>query len=370
MSTKFNNARSSLGLLVLLLASAKPVLAQPPVATLESSRYADAITELRQYRSAHPKDAAGSLVLAIAITGQQWGRIVESSWFVQLRDEIVKPGRTEAELNELYRKVQRDLTAVIASLDEATSLFQSATQADVKVPLRIGKLQVPTPGGRSTPWLSMVGASITNVESVVHLDQADAVWLRGQVELQLGLLRFLLAHDFRASLRIVHFKSNYPLDSFADLDSLDWPVTDPAMLKSSLQHLERFATLHHSVRALVEAEQDDDLEFVTAFDQTPTLNSRPVGKEVWDQRQEWFTLWQDLLAGRIGAPIIAEYPTFKNLFNARRAFLESKRFDLIGILHGDAIKPFLDPQLNLDRTQVQKLLTGFLGGYSQLMFPG
>ena len=123
-------------------------------------------------------------------------------------------------------------------------------------------------------------------ELTFAFDQGDALWLRGYCHVLMGLSDFIVAHDWHESFDAAfhHFfpktdspfaaalaapdennpmySEGAPVADFISFFHIRWPVSDPALMAGVRQHIKAMIALSRESWNSIEAETDDDLEWL------------------------------------------------------------------------------------------------------------
>jgi hypothetical protein len=194
----------------------------------------------------------------------------------------------------------------------------------------------------------------------IAFDRGDAIWLRGYSNALLALTEFLLAHDWRegfeATFHIFFPRPEWPFaqlvnppggapfdsDRIADVVSfihlLNWPVVEPARLGATRRHLGQVIALSRQSWDAIEAETDDDREWIPSPRQTSQIVRLTVDRE---RLAAWRAMLDEAEAVLDGRKLVPHW-RFAKGFNLRRVFEEPRRFDLVLWITGPGAVPFLE----------------------------
>jgi hypothetical protein len=121
---------------------------------------------------------------------------------------------------------------------------------------------------------------------------------------------------------------------------IDWPVAEPGHLASARQHLLSMIALSRESWKRIEAETDDDQEWLPGPDQSgPFANMRVTDALVADW-MHFLDGFEAVLEGRLLLPHW-RFDTDRGL-NVRRLMEEAKRIDLLMIVLGPGVLPFIE----------------------------
>jgi hypothetical protein len=197
--------------------------------------------------------------------------------------------------------------------------------------------------------------------AAVRFDRADVEWFRGYGRLVRGLGEALLAHDFREFFeRTGHLLFARPVtphdylvgkgqptsleaaivDIVTILHLMRFPVCEPQRMTVALEHFE--AMLAHSRRMweLIDAETDDDAEWLPGPHQTGVFPGLRITRPMVDAWRGFLEEAEALLAGRKLVPFWRD--AGGRGVNLRRVFTEPREFDFILWVQGTAATPFLE----------------------------
>ena len=211
----------------------------------------------------------------------------------------------------------------------------------------------------------------------VTFDAGDVPWLRGYCHLLSALCDIVLAYDhqrmFDLTGQLIYPKhvpaerSSETLDlasddtefyrSFIDLVAaihlMNVPLKEPARMESARQHLLEMIRTSRKSWVLIQAETDNDREWLPNPKQTGILRI-PVTRELIDGWHAVLAEMEDLLEGRKLIPFWRDYlgsnrpdanddfPTEGRGVNLKRFFAEPREFDLILIIQGSGVLPYVE----------------------------
>jgi hypothetical protein len=372
----------ALFLVVLLLpprAFLTPVFAAgPPLAEkhLTAGRLADGQAALEERLKSKPDDdearfGLGTLqfVRAIERLGQslyKFGAVGPESRLGRqiplLRLAVPKnpaPARVRySDVREMLRQLQTDLM-----LAEAT--LAKVKDHNLKLPLHFGLIRLDLNGDGTasegeTLWRIYAGlnrglrpgAEIRPPDAeafVIGFDYADVLWLRGYCHLLSSLCDVGLAYDQQALFDAVgrHLFDNADApalpqellrqpdrpfedeiaDAIAAIHLSHFPLQEPQRMKSALAHLREVIDLSRENWKAIQAETDDDHEWIPSSRQTGVIPGVRV-------REEMITGWHDFLneaEAVLGGTKLVPHWRFnaEHGINLRRVFEEPREFDLV-----------------------------------------
>jgi hypothetical protein len=270
------------------------------------------------------------------------------------------------------------IKAFVKNLSKAEATLAQITDANVKLPLHFGLIQLDLNGDGQigddeTLW--KLYAELDNrrdlkaenaQEFFIKFDRGDVHWLRGYSHLLMSMCEFYLAHNtketfdctahlffpkvespygFLSQRRAVNdrgerFEIGMISDFISAIHLIRWPVVEPERMEAVLHHLEAVVAESKESWKWIMAETDDDHEWLPNPRQTGVI----PGAKVTD---EMVSAWMNLMdqSGKVlaGERLI---PFWRGNdargVNLRRAFLEPRNFDLVLWVQGPAAAPYLE----------------------------
>jgi hypothetical protein len=233
-------------------------------------------------------------------------------------------------------------------------------------------------------YFGAAGAFPKNEELLVVFDRGDVAWLRGYCHLLMAMAEVALAYDgqdlFDCTAHIFFAKAQTPhdflhkpaqnqgfwnvgdgvdiIDVIAFIHMLRLPVKEPGRAKAALGHLEQMLALSRESWKHIQAETDDDHEWLPNSKQKGALGI-PIRQEQIDGWLQFVEELDALLSGKRLAPFWRGGD--KRGVNLRRAFLEPRTLDLVLWIQGTAATPYLE-EGPLTRPEVWTRLQRVFGG--------
>ena len=201
----------------------------------------------------------------------------------------------------------------------------------------------------------------SGMEMSFGFDRADAIWLAGYSQVFAAQGDFFLAHDFselvnatfhrlfpHAGLPMQDYATNGQLmfdpqtdrdlvDGIALLHTINWPVIDPDRLKRVRERLKAIIALSRQNWDAIEAETDDNNEFIPSPKQTTHVPGGAVTTEMVAAWRSSLDTADQILDGKLLIP----HWRFKQGFDLKAYFDTASRTDLVMILTGYGALPFL-----------------------------
>jgi hypothetical protein len=210
-------------------------------------------------------------------------------------------------------------------------------------------------------------------------DTGDVYWLRGYCHVMMALGEFFLAYDWHESFDVsfYHFfpamqspfrdalappsgSMNDEIAPIADLVSffhIRWPVSEPARLGNVRTHLKQVIALSRQSWQAIEAETDDDREWIPNANQTTpflVVNAERIAA--------WYQVLDEADAILDGKKLVPHW-RFQQGFNLRRVFEEPQPFDLVLWITGPAALPYLEDGPVSTPEEWAKMVEAFEGSF-------
>ncbi|MCB1490086.1 MAG: hypothetical protein KDJ86_15260 [Bauldia sp.] len=196
---------------------------------------------------------------------------------------------------------------------------------------------------------------------VFAFDKGDALWLRGYCNVIMAFGDFWLAHDWHESFDVAfpHFfpkvESDFakalagpggdpmyqeaaPFADFISFFHIRWPVTEPERMAAARQHIKAMIALSRESWTAIEAETDDDREWLPNPNQTSPFASVQVDA---GRIAAWRAVLDQAELVIDGKKLVPHW-RFDKGFNLARVFEEPQAFDLVLWLTGPAALPYLE----------------------------
>lgn len=267
-----------------------------------------------------------------------------------------------------YDGVRGLLKQFLADLTKAEATLAKVSDDQVKLPLHVGRVKFDFTGVGQTASLFEVlkryGVQPPRDEQkfLICFDRGDASWLRGYCHLLMAGIEFALAQDFHelfntaghllfAKPKTGHeylsrsgndgdkFSTNNILDTIAFIHMLRFPLAEADRLKSCHAHLREVCASSREMWRFIQAETDDDHEWIPNAKQTTQLNFR-IRQDMIDS---WLATINEIDALLQGQRLI---PFWRNAdgkgVNLKRALLDPRPFDIVLWIQGTAATPYLE----------------------------
>lgn len=146
---------------------------------------------------------------------------------------------------------------------------------------------------------------------------------------------------------------------------MHWPVTDPALMKSALTHLETTVAMSRESWRYILAETDDEAEWIPSPRQkNGVIAGVPVTQATVDG---WMAFLGEFDAILQGKKLIPHWRLAKGI-NFRRVFLEPQAFDPVLWAQGSAALPYLEDGPETDAETWRNIVEVFEGNFLGFAF--
>jgi hypothetical protein len=349
-------------------------------ALLRQGKIADAQTQLESHLAAHADDDNARFALGIVQTLRAAERLMQCLYHYGLdprwrnnlpflRLPVPDNPSPEPITNKAFRQTIADFAADLAAAEATLAEIKSA---DVKLPLAVGTYRLDfNADGQATDFETLwrVLARMVDVDRVtskeaevfvIAADKADVHWLRGYCHLMQAVCEVHLAHDTQdlhdhcAHLFFPTAKMRYrvPLDD--DPKSWEWirdaiafihlfrfPVAEPERMKTAHEHLLAVIAQSRESWAAIDAETDDDREWIPSPDQkNVAIPGARISAEMVKGWQLALDEAEAILKGEKLLPFWRGKET--RGVNLKRVFHEPQTFDLVLWVQGSAAVPYLE----------------------------
>lgn len=394
--------------LVLPLGAPIPAAAATPVELTQRYLYAGSIAEGEKALAAivakRPDDAeaiAGLGLIRLAKATEHFSQALYRYGFqpphdpvvaVPLLDMPVPPNPTPDVIH--YEDARAILQTLVDDLDAVDRTLQPLGDRPVKLPIAMGQvtLALAAKGEGETTLYEVYNAVLLGGRGnhadagklVIAFDTGDVLWLRAYTHVLRAGAEFLLARDwhrsFDAAGHLLFPRTDSPLaaaltlptqglftgaedgriaDGIAWIHLLNWPVAEPERLPRAREHLLQAAKLSQEMWASIRAETDNDREWLPNAKQTSLI----PGMTITDERIEsWLALMAESEAILNGDKLLPHW-RFEQGFNLRRLLESPQPFDLVLLLTGTDMVPFLEDGPVSDRSFWEQATAAFEGEF-------
>ncbi|TWT32578.1 hypothetical protein [Blastopirellula retiformator] len=298
-----------------------------------------------------------------------------------------------------YQDVRNILQRFVDDLAVAEQTLAKVDDKEVKLPLPLFQIRLDLNGdGTTTEAETLAGVAmhlrmIENVpgnagvdrpyETVVAFDYADCLWLRGYCHLLSGLAETWLAYDMqqlhdRAGYVLFEkidsphaylgeAKKTFPIsgvdiiDVVALIHLINFPVKEPAKLKDAHAHFLQVISLSRRTWDTIEAETDDDREWIPSPKQSSPVSRVRTTPEMVTTWREFLDELEAILQGEKLAP----HPRIVDGrgINVKKVFFEPQPFDLVMWVQGSGATPFLEKGPITDQAFWSRINRAFNGQF-------
>jgi hypothetical protein len=265
---------------------------------------------------------------------------------------------------DAFRGLLADFASDIAATE---GLLDAMGPGEVKFPLDLARIRYDVNGdGKAeadetflavVERVTGVGPDRMPADLTFAFDRADAYWLQGYSNLILGVDDFFLAHDwhesFEYTFHIFFPKSDLPFtraldaagpDDFTNIADLvsflhvRWPLADAKLMSASRASFKKAVALSRKDWDAIEAETDNDREWLPG----PKQTGRFAGFTVTEERiQAWRQVLDQVDLMLDGKKLVPHW-RFRQGFNLARVFEEPRPFDFVLWITGPAALPYLE----------------------------
>ena len=310
-----------------------------------------------------------------------------------------------------YEKARAVLQRLIDRIKKAEQTLSAVNPEGVRVPLKLGQVRLDLNGDgehldQETIWhVSQVlqnprlrDADAAPKDFQIVFDGGDVIWLQGYCHALSALGEIVLAHDWQDQFercghllypnvdtpyefltdegpgQFMSFGAQNIFDFVAWLHTINYEVVEPERMQKALMHMETVVRLSRESWKLINAEQDDDREWVPNANQQSVMKGFDVGQNVITGWHEFLDEAELILQGKKLVPFwrgieggISPFgrPEFHPEIgiNVRRIFTEPTRFDLALWLQGTGLQPYLERGEITSPDDWQKMMRNFNGRF-------
>ena len=365
-------------LMILCGVAASARAATPDVdALLSSGKFEEGVVALEAHLKVEPKDdtarfglGAIQFVSAVQRLGQKMAVYgprprFDFSGRPAIAD-VPAPAEplTYARLREINQEWLDDLAKIEATLAKITS-------EEIKLPLHVGRvtMNLGTAETRSLTLLPVLRQfQLTQngreADFVIVFDRADVDWLRGYCHLLSALSEIMLAYDGQGLFdvaahrlfqhaKVPHefllepnrtsqagwFQFEELADAIAFIHMLRFPLVEPKRMQTALAHIEQTLSLSRQMWKRIQAETDNDHEWIPGPKQKGAINVN-VTNEMVDNWIRALDEAEQIVQGKKLLPFWRGKAT--RGVNLRKAFLEARQLDIVLWVQGTAATPYLE----------------------------
>ena len=275
-----------------------------------------------------------------------------------------------------YEDVRRIMQRLVDDLAVAERTLVEVKDQQVKLPLHMAQVRLDLNNdgqGDADESLWKLYAKLNNAAQlpeafspdqakafVITFDYADVIWLRGYCHLLSAMGETMLMYDEREAFNVIapHLFARPPVpaiaadafrddawvgeiaDAIAAIHLMKFPVVEPKRGEAVLEHLQQVIDLSRQNWKAIEAETDDDHEWVPNTKQASPVPNLRVTKEMIVGWHEFLDEAEQMLDGEKLIP----HWRLKDGHgvNLKRVFTEPREFDAVLWLHGAGALPYLE----------------------------
>ena len=346
-------------------------------AILSSGKFEEGVVSLEAHLKEQPQDdvarfglGAVRFVSAVQKVGQKlavYGPRPRLT-FVTTPEIAKVPAPPELLTSERLREINREWLEDLARI-EAT--LAKITSEDLKLPLHVGRVTMNL-GTAETRALTLLPVlrqfQLTpngrEADFAIAFDRADVDWLRGYCHLLSALSEVMLAYDGQGLFDVSahrlfqHAKTPHEFllepnrnpqggwfqfeeiaDVIAFIHMLRFPLVEPKRMPVALAHIEQALSLSRQMWKRVQAETDNDREWIPGPKQRGAINVN-VSQEMLDNWLRALDEAEQIMQGKKLIPFWRGKPT--RGVNLRKVFLEPRPLDIVLWAQGTAATPYLE----------------------------
>ena len=299
-------------------------------------------------------------------------------------NQVATPEKVAALLNTL-RDSLKSANTTLATID--------ATPFKVEVNLSTARLDFDGDGivapeemlvAKLAPVLGLPGGPQAGQDLIIHFDSADAAWLKGYTHFLTGVIDILLAYDWRPVWNqcahaffqspdpvppIARFTVREPGRSFSEWADLIAAVHDMRLtlddrdaLSNARQEFMSMIACSRVCWQRVLAETDNDHEWLPSPKQTG-----PGGTKVTQQQIDgWLKVLDELDAILAGKKLLPHWRLKGGTgINVAKLVASPPKLDLILLIQGSALVPYLEEGTVSDRAAWVTLMQPFGPGFTR-----
>ncbi len=387
-----------------------PCHAEPPMVErfLISGELTKGEAALKEHLSSHPDDEQARFGLGVLQFFQSFEQLGRFSYEFGSRDNAVsfpfvgKPSSANPNPKQVtYQDFRAVLEAIITHLDESDKTLAQIKSTHIKMPLHLfqfhidfdndGKVSSETDfkaADTSYADKDLAERGIKLEDVVVVFDAADVQWLRGYTNMIRTMCETTLAYDQKLFWDVAApmlFKkpdfaykfikeeyespsdSSYEIrhlfDGIAAIHNLNFKLTEPDRLKKAHRHLKQVVVHSREMWKLLNAETDNDREWIPNPRQESAVSLEQVSEEMVATWDELLDEVDEILDGKKLLPFWRGTEATRGV-NLRKFFHEPHDFDVILWIQGSGAIPFLENGDVTDRDTWARFQRGFGGRLS------
>jgi hypothetical protein len=300
---------------------------------------------------------------------------------------ILPTASSDSEAEATPEKVRALFKNLRESIRRANATLAQAGAGDFKVQVNLSQMRLANQGGQpgapliETLRVIMPLRNSTGEDIVVKFDSADAIWLKGYTHLIGGFLDIFLAYDWQpvwdqsAHLLFHSPKPQPPISKYAREglrnfgEWADWiaalhemrlSVINPSGIRDALAEFRAGVVCSRVCWERVLAETDNDGEWLPSPRQTGPAGSKITQEEI----NGWLAILDETDAVFTGKKLLPHWRLKEGHgINLARLAEKPPQFDLVLIVQGSALVPYVETGDVSDRTRWRTLTAAFGSGF-------
>jgi len=274
-----------------------------------------------------------------------------------LRINIITPtGQNPKPEQVSYKAIRTELETFHDQLHKIEALLAKADDQEFNLPLDLTQFRIDANNDgiysdNETNIALLLNFAETpaakvpeEFNAVIHFDRSDLLWLRGYIQITLGLTDLLLAHDFEKPFDL--FSNTIfprPNNNYNELLHTDRDWESAANIIAAVHKHQHFLNMAKESRIMMKSimlETDNNREWVPS----PKQDSVTGIKITEEMANEWENVLLEIEAVLKGETLIPHWRVdAKNKgINIKRVFHEAKHTDLILWATGHAATPYVE----------------------------
>ena len=271
-----------------------------------------------------------------------------------------------------YDDVRNMLIKFQGSMQTVNATLDKLPEEEFKVRIRLGEVRIDYDGDGTATDEEMFYKAFKvfdyriermlneTLEFPIAFDTGDAYWLKGYSHLLMAMCDLILAHDwdkvFEYTGHAFFYKADTPysemysyphppkywefMDAIAFIHLMHLPVIEPRRYKSARQHLKEVIKCSRTSWKYINAEEDNDCEWV------PNDRQQSVtGTKINGEMQKAWVVFLDELEQILDGKKLVKHPQIYDGrgINVKKVFEEPQPvFDLVFWFQGTAATPYLE----------------------------
>ncbi|TWT74454.1 hypothetical protein Pla123a_32770 [Posidoniimonas polymericola] len=334
-------------------------------------------------------------------TGVRYGVRTEAGWLPFLRVGAAAGGNREAQLVR-YEDLRTMVERFQSDIQTAEATLAEIDDEDLHWDLNFDQVGIDADGDghiAEAEHLNVIFGTLMNRRQprnqeeplVVGFDSADVYWMRGYCHAVMALADAVLAYDHhelfentahafflnpdtefareqserKPRRRRGMFEFENASDFIAAIHLMDFKLREPARMRDCQRRLLKMVALSRDSWRLIQAEDDDHLEWIPNANQESVIANLSVSP---DRIIAWHNFLDEAEAILGGDKLVPFWRRgFKDGVNLHRVLTDPRDFDLVLWVQGSAALPYLEPgKLSSKRSwsELQQVFRGNFIGFA------